>query len=103
MENLRRNFFNGIQEGDRKITWVKWHTVLAAKKFGGLGVSSFFALNRGLLAKWVWRFLSQDNSLWCQLIYAIHGSNITDLSTVLGFGYGLHTPVLEESVDHGGD
>ncbi|GJV59390.1 RNA-directed DNA polymerase, eukaryota, partial [Tanacetum coccineum] len=48
MENLRRNFFNGIQEGDRKITWVKWHTVLAAKKFGGLGVSSFFALNRDL-------------------------------------------------------
>ncbi|GJY52611.1 RNA-directed DNA polymerase, eukaryota [Tanacetum coccineum] len=81
MENLRRNFFNGIQEGDRKITWVKWHTVLAAKKFGGLGVSSFFALNRGLFAKWVWRFLSQDNSLWCQLISAIHGSNITDLST----------------------
>ncbi|GJS79696.1 hypothetical protein Tco_0729577 [Tanacetum coccineum] len=37
MENLRRNFFNGIQEGDRKITWVKWHTVLAAKKFGALG------------------------------------------------------------------
>ncbi|GJW51961.1 RNA-directed DNA polymerase, eukaryota [Tanacetum coccineum] len=81
MENLRRNFFNGIQEGDRKITWVKWHTVLAAKKFGGLGVSSFFALNRGLLAKWVWRFLSQDNSLWCQLISAIHGSSITNLST----------------------
>ncbi|GKA88515.1 ubiquitin-activating enzyme E1 1-like protein isoform X2, partial [Tanacetum coccineum] len=81
MENLRRNFFNGIQEGDRKITWVKWHTVLATKKFGGLGVSSFFALNRGLLAKWVWRFLSQDNSLWCQLISAIHGSSITDLST----------------------
>ncbi|GJZ19911.1 RNA-directed DNA polymerase, eukaryota [Tanacetum coccineum] len=45
MENLRRNFFNG------------------------------------LLAKWVLRFLSQDNSLWCQLISAIHGSNITDLST----------------------
>ncbi|GKC67746.1 hypothetical protein Tco_1100344 [Tanacetum coccineum] len=81
MENLRRNFFNGIQEGDRKITWVKWHTVLSAKKFGGLGVSSFFALNRGLLAKWIWRFLSQDNSLWCQLISAIHGSSITDLST----------------------
>nr|GEW01978.1 RNA-directed DNA polymerase, eukaryota [Tanacetum cinerariifolium] len=45
MENLRRNFFNG------------------------------------LLAKWVWRFLSQDNSLWCQLISAIHGSSTKDLST----------------------
>ncbi|GJT82263.1 ty3-gypsy retrotransposon protein [Tanacetum coccineum] len=52
MKNLRRNFFNGIQEGDRKIMWVKWHTVLAAKKFRGLG-----------------------------LISAIHGSSITDLST----------------------
>nr|GEW55628.1 RNA-directed DNA polymerase, eukaryota [Tanacetum cinerariifolium] len=74
MENLRRNFFSGNQEGDRKISWVKWHTVLASKQYGGLGVSSFFALNRGLLAKWVWRFLSQDNSLWYRVISAIHGS-----------------------------
>ncbi|GJT02329.1 hypothetical protein Tco_0823498 [Tanacetum coccineum] len=28
-----------------------------------------------------WRFLSQEISLWCQLISAIHGSSITDLST----------------------
>ncbi|GJV52817.1 hypothetical protein Tco_1448558 [Tanacetum coccineum] len=76
-----RNFFNGAQEGDRKIAWVKWHTVLAAKQFGGLGVSSFFALNRGLLAKWVWRFLSQDNSLWYQVISTIHGSGSSPLAT----------------------
>ncbi|GKC59272.1 hypothetical protein Tco_1086870 [Tanacetum coccineum] len=74
MESLRRNFFNGIQDGERKIAWVKWQSVLAAKKHGGLGVSSFFALNRGLLAKWVWRFLSKDNSLWYRVISAIHGS-----------------------------
>nr|GEW95890.1 RNA-directed DNA polymerase, eukaryota [Tanacetum cinerariifolium] len=37
MENLRRNCFNGNQEGDRKIAWVKWHTVLASKQYGGLG------------------------------------------------------------------
>ncbi|GJZ16269.1 RNA-directed DNA polymerase, eukaryota [Tanacetum coccineum] len=80
MENLRRNFFNGAQEGDRKIAWVKWHTILAAKQFGGLGVSSFFALNRGLLAKWVWRFLSQDNSLWYQVISTIHGSGSSPLA-----------------------
>ncbi|GKC92456.1 hypothetical protein Tco_1157898 [Tanacetum coccineum] len=30
MESLRRNFFNGIQEGDRKIAWVKWSKVLAS-------------------------------------------------------------------------
>nr|GEZ08698.1 RNA-directed DNA polymerase, eukaryota [Tanacetum cinerariifolium] len=80
MENLRRNFFNGNQEGDRKIAWVKWHTVLASKQYGGLGLSSFFALNRGLLAKWVWRFLSQDNSLWYRVISTIHVLGSSTLS-----------------------
>nr|GEX40318.1 RNA-directed DNA polymerase, eukaryota [Tanacetum cinerariifolium] len=53
MEGMRRNFFNGMQDGERKIAWVKWSKVLAAKKHGGLGVSSFFALNRALLVKWL--------------------------------------------------
>nr|GEY70712.1 RNA-directed DNA polymerase, eukaryota [Tanacetum cinerariifolium] len=68
MESLRRNFFNGSQEGEKKIAWVKWSNVLAPKTHGGLGVFSFFALNRALLAKWVWRFLSHDNSLWYRVI-----------------------------------
>nr|GEW30494.1 RNA-directed DNA polymerase, eukaryota, reverse transcriptase zinc-binding domain protein [Tanacetum cinerariifolium] len=75
MESLRRNFFNGIQDGDRKIAWVKWSKVLASKKYGGLGVSSFYALTRALLFKWVWRYLSYDNSLWSQIISDIHGLN----------------------------
>nr|GEY47951.1 hypothetical protein [Tanacetum cinerariifolium] len=37
MEGIRRDFFNGIQEGHRKISWTKWSKVLAAKKYGGLG------------------------------------------------------------------
>ncbi|GJZ98160.1 RNA-directed DNA polymerase, eukaryota [Tanacetum coccineum] len=40
-----------------------------------LGVSSFFALNRALLFKWVWRYLSHDNSLWSRIISALHGLN----------------------------
>nr|GEX32519.1 RNA-directed DNA polymerase, eukaryota [Tanacetum cinerariifolium] len=76
MERLRCNFFYGFQDGDRKIVWIQWSKVLASKKFGGLGVSSFFSLNRALLFKWVWRFISQDNYLWFRLISAIHGSNL---------------------------
>ncbi|GJY99576.1 RNA-directed DNA polymerase, eukaryota [Tanacetum coccineum] len=75
MESLRRNFFNGVQGVDRKISWVKWTKVLASKKYGGLGVSSFYALNRALLFRWVWRFLSHDNSLWFCFISAMHGSS----------------------------
>ncbi|GJY95969.1 RNA-directed DNA polymerase, eukaryota [Tanacetum coccineum] len=73
LEGMRCNFFNGIQDGERKIAWVKWSKVLASKKHGGLGVSSFYALNRALLTKWIWRFISKDNSLWGRVISTIHG------------------------------
>ncbi|GJS35967.1 RNA-directed DNA polymerase, eukaryota [Tanacetum coccineum] len=53
MESLCRNFFNDVQADERNITWIKWPKVLASKKYGGLGVSSFYALNRALLFKWV--------------------------------------------------
>nr|GEY19596.1 RNA-directed DNA polymerase, eukaryota [Tanacetum cinerariifolium] len=76
LEAMRNRFFIGSDQSDRKITWVAWEKVLASKKNGGLGISSFFALNRALLLKWVWRFVSQDTSLWCQVIRALYGTNI---------------------------
>ncbi|GJY34316.1 hypothetical protein Tco_0418785 [Tanacetum coccineum] len=58
MEAIRRNFFNGTQDDERKITWVN-------------GLKCF---------AWVWRFLSRDNSLWARIIHAIHGLNGQELS-----------------------
>ncbi|GJV36891.1 hypothetical protein Tco_1409368 [Tanacetum coccineum] len=72
MESIRRKFFNGIHGDEKKVTWVKCSKVLAAKKHGGLGVSSYYALNRALLFKWAWRFISQDNSLWFRFISSMH-------------------------------
>ncbi|GKA12493.1 RNA-directed DNA polymerase, eukaryota [Tanacetum coccineum] len=72
-ESIRSKFFNG-DSSYRKISWVAWDNVLASKLNGGLGVSSFFALNRSLLLKWVWRFISGDGSLLCKVIQAIYGS-----------------------------
>ncbi|GJY58674.1 RNA-directed DNA polymerase, eukaryota [Tanacetum coccineum] len=71
MEAIRSKFFNGMDPSSKKITWAAWPKVLASKKNGGLGVSSFHALNRALLLKWVWRFISQDGSLWCRVIKAL--------------------------------
>nr|GEX07307.1 RNA-directed DNA polymerase, eukaryota, reverse transcriptase zinc-binding domain protein [Tanacetum cinerariifolium] len=50
IEAIRCNFFNGADPAERKLTWVSWDKVLASKKNGGLGVSSFHALNRALLS-----------------------------------------------------
>ncbi|GKA49784.1 RNA-directed DNA polymerase, eukaryota [Tanacetum coccineum] len=84
MESLRRNFFNGVQADERNITWIKWPKVLASRKYGGLGVSSFYALNRALLFKWVWRFISAEKSLWCRFIKAMHGNSLLKLSHFCG-------------------
>ncbi|GJT26323.1 RNA-directed DNA polymerase, eukaryota [Tanacetum coccineum] len=47
---------------------------LASKKNGGLGVFRFFALNRALLFKWIWRFIANGSSLWSRFITAIYGA-----------------------------
>nr|GEZ45575.1 RNA-directed DNA polymerase, eukaryota, reverse transcriptase zinc-binding domain protein [Tanacetum cinerariifolium] len=68
-------FFNGSDVNSKKPSWVRWKSVLAAKDVGGLGVSSLFTLNRGLMFKWVWRFFSQKNSLWVRVVKALHGED----------------------------
>nr|GEZ22347.1 RNA-directed DNA polymerase, eukaryota, reverse transcriptase zinc-binding domain protein [Tanacetum cinerariifolium] len=60
-----------------KITWDK---VLASKRNGGLGVSSLYALNRALLLKWVWRFISMDGSLWFKVILTMYGPRFEEHS-----------------------
>ncbi|GJY16168.1 hypothetical protein Tco_0386590 [Tanacetum coccineum] len=55
------------------MTWVSWDKVLVSKQKGGLGVSSYFALNRAILFKWLWCFISKDVSLWSRCIQAFHG------------------------------
>ncbi|GJU36662.1 RNA-directed DNA polymerase, eukaryota, reverse transcriptase zinc-binding domain protein [Tanacetum coccineum] len=75
LESIRGRFFNGHASNCKKTSWVRWQNVLASKEKGGLGVSSLYALNRGLMFKWVWRFFTQNNSLWTKVIKAIHGDD----------------------------
>ncbi|GJX14522.1 hypothetical protein Tco_0206280 [Tanacetum coccineum] len=73
LESIRRNFFNGHDGFARKSSWFNWNKALASKKNGGIGVSSFFAINHALLFKWVWRFFSDGSSLWSTFIKALFG------------------------------
>ncbi|GKA16526.1 hypothetical protein Tco_0696273 [Tanacetum coccineum] len=75
MESIRCHFFNGADLGGKKSIWVKWNNMLACKEKGGLGVSSLYALNRALMFKWIWRFITQRSSLWARVIKAIHGDD----------------------------
>nr|GEU39042.1 RNA-directed DNA polymerase, eukaryota [Tanacetum cinerariifolium] len=74
LEGIRKRFFQGHDHNCKKTSWVSWSKVLSAKEKGGLGVSSLYAMNRGLLFKWIWRFYTQGNSLWARTIKAIHSN-----------------------------
>ncbi|GJU04524.1 putative ribonuclease H-like domain-containing protein [Tanacetum coccineum] len=58
---------------DRKMVLIRWENILASKSKDGLGVSTFYASNRALLFKWIWRMSTHCSSLWASLIKAIHG------------------------------
>ncbi|GJS92654.1 RNA-directed DNA polymerase, eukaryota, reverse transcriptase zinc-binding domain protein [Tanacetum coccineum] len=75
LESLRSKFFNGHESLGKKASWVQWKKALAPKDNGGLGIFSLYALNRGLIFKWVWRFLAHEPTLWSRVIKAIHGAN----------------------------
>ncbi|GJY68663.1 RNA-directed DNA polymerase, eukaryota, reverse transcriptase zinc-binding domain protein [Tanacetum coccineum] len=75
LESIRNHFFNGVDSNVRKMMLVKWDNVLASKEKDGLGVSSFYALNRALTFKWIWRFRTHDSSLWSRVIKSIHGED----------------------------
>nr|GEX70656.1 RNA-directed DNA polymerase, eukaryota, reverse transcriptase zinc-binding domain protein [Tanacetum cinerariifolium] len=70
LESLRSHFFNGHDTNSRKASYVKWKTVLASKERGGLDVSSLYALNRGLLFKWIWRRTGK-RSCWLNIIHEV--------------------------------
>ncbi|GJY76043.1 RNA-directed DNA polymerase, eukaryota [Tanacetum coccineum] len=74
LEGIRRKFFWGGSSDTYKIPWIAWNKVISSPKQGGLGIGSLVVSNQALLAKWWWRFLIEDNALWCKVIRSIHGS-----------------------------
>ncbi|XP_071688811.1 uncharacterized protein [Rutidosis leptorrhynchoides] len=52
---------------------IKWDTILKSYGKGGLNVESLKAKNISLLCKWWWRFKSENNALWVNVIKSIYG------------------------------
>lgn len=46
---------------------------MSTEKVGGLRVKNLQLFNRALLTKWIWRFLTQEESLWSRIIKIRHG------------------------------
>jgi len=70
---VQREFLWGGVGGGRKINWVKWDTVCQLKGKGGLGMKDIWLMNVSLLAKWRWRLLDGERTLWKEVVEEKYG------------------------------
>ncbi|XP_057780066.1 uncharacterized protein LOC130998670 [Salvia miltiorrhiza] len=62
----------------KKICWVKWEELCREHREGGLGLKNLEWFNSALMAKWLWRFLSERESLWARVIKSCQGEIFWD-------------------------
>ncbi|KAL4296867.1 hypothetical protein GQ457_12G029750 [Hibiscus cannabinus] len=67
LNKIMANFLWG-PEAFGPIHWVKWENVCRAKVNGGLGWFEISTRNRSLLNNRVWRYGSEDGSLWRRVV-----------------------------------
>ena len=74
--------------------------VCSEKRQGGLGPRKITLLNKGLLGKWIWRFASENDCTWKNLIntkYGLEGLGWYSKDTRGPFGVGLWKEIMKES------
>ncbi|GJR25016.1 hypothetical protein Tco_0973543 [Tanacetum coccineum] len=81
---------------EMEASWVNWKKALLPKNRGGLGISSLFAMNRGLMFKWIWKFYNHGNSLWARVIKVIHGADGNIGSNRRVGGQSCWTSIIQE-------
>ncbi|KAA0057306.1 uncharacterized protein E5676_scaffold496G00500 [Cucumis melo var. makuwa] len=63
----------------------------------GIGFGGLENKNLALLAKWGWRFINEENSLWVQVVKSIHGGSEFSWHTKGSVSCSLHSPWISIS------
>nr|KAJ0226440.1 hypothetical protein LSAT_V11C100039230 [Lactuca sativa] len=81
LEKIRTRFFWGGDLESRKMPWIAWEKVLAAKERGGLRIGSLKAHNIALLGKWWWKFKSYPDSTWAE-VWSLESSGVYSVASL---------------------
>lgn len=60
---MTARFYWGGEPDSKKIHWLKWENITTSKRNGGLCFRRMKEFNKSLLAKQMWRLLSNDSCL----------------------------------------
>jgi hypothetical protein len=66
---------------DFKYHMARWGSIITPKEFGGLGIINTRRMNDCLLAKWIWKIVNREDSMWCDLLYRKYMRNTHFFST----------------------
>lgn len=64
------NFWWVLEDGRKKMHWKPWRSLCKPKSLGGLGFRHMESFNKALLAKQLWRLISNPESLVARVLKA---------------------------------
>ncbi|KAL3513068.1 hypothetical protein ACH5RR_025785 [Cinchona calisaya] len=70
LSNTMASFWWGAKENEQKIHWVSWKKMTRNKASGGLDFKDLYCFNLAMLAKQLWRIITQPNLLRSKVIKA---------------------------------
>ena len=95
IDRVNRNFLWCSTESTNKVHWVGWQKLTRSKEEGGLGLQSSRGRNVALLTKLNWRFHTEKETLWAQVLwrkyYTRNANNLLCSSTWATMKRGMET------------
>jgi hypothetical protein len=73
IKKIQRDFLWGGIGEEFKYHLVNWRTVCTPLPMGGLGIRQTIPFNQALMGKWLWRFATENNAFWRQVIASKYG------------------------------
>uniref|UniRef100_A0A2N9GX79 Reverse transcriptase domain-containing protein n=1 Tax=Fagus sylvatica TaxID=28930 RepID=A0A2N9GX79_FAGSY len=73
IKKIQRDFLWGGIGEEFKYHLVNWRTVCTPIPMGGLGIRQTIPFNQALMGKWLWRFATENNAFWRQVIASKYG------------------------------
>ena len=79
IEQLIWSFWWSQDPNNKKLHWIKWETLTAIKKHGGLRFHQLKHFNLAMLAKLGWSLIQKSNTICAKLLREIYFPHTTFL------------------------